>query len=344
MDENDMENVTQPKDIIAIHAMQERHIPTFEKYYQAIIFATHCPKPQIVFVPVGRGLDPDVLETDALMTHYWLARNKHERFIDLTHHRIIVTHFPLDAQTALENKYTVIFRTQPKMSSQVHNEMHVNASIGELNCKQRKWFGNVLVVKHRRESGLVDASGEDINLATEVLLRRHIMERPLFHDGTDIVSTLEHLTRQQLLEACVQVPLRYSQKRSWETIIVAIGEASATHQDVIRRAASAIQGTRKRPAGADWEGVRPLKRQKRDRGDNSLVEISGASPSVGPLNQASSSGINRGDIILLETNSASPSVRPLNQVNGSGFDTNTDTLVGDTFNATTTLPHFSHPP
>lgn len=92
MDEYYLENIMQPKDIIALHAMQKSHIPvrdvhfiltpihiymlqwqTFEKYFQAIIFATDCPKPEIVSVPVGQGLDPDILETDALVMHFWLA-------------------------------------------------------------------------------------------------------------------------------------------------------------------------------------------------------------------------------------------------------------------------------
>jgi hypothetical protein len=54
---------------------------------------------------------------------------------------------------------------------QVHNDMHINALIGNLTANLQKWFGNVLVVKHRREGGLINASGEDISFATEVVLR-----------------------------------------------------------------------------------------------------------------------------------------------------------------------------
>ena len=128
------------------------------------------------------------------------------------------------------------------------------------------------------------------------------MERPNFHDGTDIVSTLEHLTRQQLLEACIEVPLRYSQKRSRKTLIVAIQEASPAHQDAIRRAATAIEGTRKRPADSDWDGVQPLKRRKIDRGANALTETNGTSFSVGPQNQASSCHVDSITDTIMEDN------------------------------------------
>ena len=136
------------------------------------------------------------------------------------------------------------------------------------------------------------------------------MERPIFHDGTDIVSTLEHLTCQQLLEACVEVPLRYGQKRSRKTLIVAIQEASPTHQDTIRRAATAIEGTRKRPADSDWNGVQPSKRRKIDRGANTLTDTNGASFSVGPLNQASISRVDSiTDTIMGDNTNISASVR-----------------------------------
>jgi hypothetical protein len=136
------------------------------------------------------------------------------------------------------------------------------------------------------------------------------MECPLFHDGTDIVSALEHLTCQQILEACVEVPLQYCQKRSRETLIVAIHEASLTHQQLIQMAASAIEGARKRPAGSDWKGVQAPKRRKIDRGDNTFTDTNSVSSSGGSFNQTSGSHVDTNtDIFMGDNPAVSASVR-----------------------------------
>ena len=58
------------------------------------------------------------------------------------------------------------------MGIEVRKEMRVNALIGHLTNNQHKWFGNVLVVKHGRESGMTDVLGEDVEFATKVVLRQ----------------------------------------------------------------------------------------------------------------------------------------------------------------------------
>ena len=70
------------------------------------------------------------------------------------------------------------------MGIEVHEEMHVNALIGDLTHNQHKWFGNVLVVKHGRESGLTDVLGEDVEFATEVVLRQVLFFVSLLHIQT----------------------------------------------------------------------------------------------------------------------------------------------------------------
>lgn len=58
------------------------------------------------------------------------------------------------------------------MGIEVCKEMHINALIDHLTHNQHKWFGNVLVVKHGRESGMTDVLGEDVEFATKVVLRQ----------------------------------------------------------------------------------------------------------------------------------------------------------------------------